>query len=75
MLFLSYQDKMFNFTEINTNSTSAIDYSDSISDDGEDINERYNLHIIVPVLWSLIIVFGILGKLKLFVSNILIILL
>ena len=66
---------MFNLTEINTNSTSAIDYSDSISDDGEDINERYNLHIIVPVLWSLIIVFGILGKLKLFVSNILIILL
>lgn len=66
---------MFNLTEINTNSTSELDYSDSISDGDEDINERYNLHIIVPVLWSLIIVFGILGILKLFVSNILIILL
>ena len=31
-------------------------------DDDMDINRKYHLHIIVPILWSLIIIFGILGS-------------
>lgn len=45
------------------NTTSAyIEYSEGITYADEDINQRYNLHIIVPVLWSLIIIFGIIGN-------------
>lgn len=27
-----------------------------------DLNEKYFLHIIVPILWSIIVLFGIIGK-------------
>lgn len=38
------------------------EYTEGAAYADEDINERYNLHIIVPALWSLIIIFGIIGK-------------
>jgi len=51
-----------NIIELKKNMTTTSEYSESIIYTDVDINERYNLHVIVPVLWSLIIVFGILGK-------------
>ncbi len=38
----------------------------NVTDDSEhiDINKKYYLNIIVPILWSLIIIFGILGRNK-----------
>jgi KISS1 receptor len=35
---------------------------DSLTYVEEDINEKYNLHIIVPVIWSFIIVGGVVGN-------------
>ena len=59
-----------NVIELKKKAQLPLEYSESIICTDEDINERYNLHVIVPVLWSLIIVFGILGNLN-FIRNIL----
>jgi hypothetical protein len=52
---LSIRETQFTLSEHNQNSNSN-------NSDYEDINQKYNLHIIVPILWSLIIIFGIIGK-------------
>ena len=62
-------DKKMNIIELKKNMTTTSEFSESIIYTDEDINERYNLHVIVPVLWSLIIVFGILGKFLLWILN------
>ncbi len=36
--------------------------SDEAGSDNVDLNVKYNLYIIVPVIWSLIFIFGFLGN-------------
>ena len=38
---------------------------ENLTYDNVDINDKYHLNVIVPFVWSFIIVFGILGKNKL----------
>lgn len=52
---------MKNFT---SNHTILIDY-DQDSSNSEDVNVKYKLNIIVPIVWSLIVFFGIIGKKRL----------
>ena len=47
---------------------SVEDYEDEFAFINEkiDLNAKYNLHLIIPIVWSLIIIFGFLGKIIFF---------
>ena len=49
---------------INVSLRVPLNHSHMEDGDDEDINEKYNLHIIVPILWSIITFLALLGKLN-----------
>jgi hypothetical protein len=53
-------------TNLNTfftiSNLSYLDNEEAFSNENIDINDKYHLNIIVPIIWSFIIFFGIFGK-------------